>query len=279
MSWAPWAGLAAGLLLAGTASAEDSDIPGAVERAWQEEATHSYPGWEPAGIAGDEAAAVTEATALEQAFDLEGALGGFLALCEDLPRDWRSWEDACEGAARTAFGLDDPDRVDRALRSLLIRRPGHDLPAGRFPPAVLARAAELRTASPHATLEVADTVAEVVLDGVPLGVAPLLIAELPEGRHRLSCNGWDHTLDAAGGDAIALACPPPAVLDDPLPYMLASPGTEVTLADVTSGAHGMETGTWVFYGAEGGCAVLVHEPATGPGPWLQAVRRVRTQAD
>ena len=276
-----WAGLAAGLLVAATASGvpADPDTPGDVERAWDDAAERDHPGWEPADGTGDEAHAIAEAAALEQAFDLEGAVTRFLAVCEDLPHDWRSWVAACEGAARTASGLDDPDRVDRALRSLLIRRPDHPMAAGRFPPAVLSRTDELRAALPLATLEVADTVAEVTLDGAPLGVAPLRLADLPAGAHRVSCNGWSHTFDAASGDVIGLVCPLPAVLGDPLPFMLANPGSEVTLADVASGAHGMESGTWVFYGAEGGCAVLVHEPATGPGPWLQAVRRVRTPAD
>ncbi len=275
-------GLAAGLLLAATASGAPDvpgDAPGDVQRAWDDAAERDHPGWEPADGAGDEAHVIAEAAALEQAFDLEGAATRFLAVCEDLPHDWSRWVSACEGAARTAFGLGDTDRVDRALRSLLIHRPGHPMAAGRFPPDVRSRADELRDAMPLATLEVADTVAAVILDGAPLGVAPLLLANLPAGAHRVSCNGWDHTFDAASGDVIALVCPPPAVLDDPLPYMLASPGSEVTLADVTSGAHGMESGTWVFYGADGGCAVLVHEPTTGPGPWLQAVRRVRTPAD
>jgi hypothetical protein len=278
---AAWAGLSVGLVLAGLPSGAAAVPEASVDdqAAWADATERSHPGWEPASDTGDEAEAVAVATALEQAFDLEGARTRFLSVCESLPHDWLAWETACEGAARSAFGLGDTTGVDRALRALLVRRPDHELAVGRFPPDLIARADELHATLPHATLELADTVATVELDGAPLGVAPLLLTDLPAGTHRVACNGWSHTLEAARGDVVAVACPPPAVLDDPLPYMLATLGADVTVADVTSGAHGMESGTWVFYGTEGGYAVLVHEPATGPGPWLQAVRRVRPPAD
>jgi len=274
-----WPTLALGLLLAAPAASASDGLPADVQRAWDDAATRNPPGWEAATRPPTETAAVVDATALEQAFDLAGALAGFLTICEGLVADWDSWEAACEGAARTAFGLDDEDALDRALRCLLARRPDHDLAAGRFPPDVLHRVAELRTTLSHASLEVADTLAEVELDGIVVGVAPLVLPRLPAGNHQVRCNGWSHTFVAAPGDAVALLCPPPATLDDPLPYLIASLGSGTTLADVESGEHGMESGTWVFYGAQEACAVLVHEPATGPGPWLQAVRRVRTPSD
>ncbi len=266
-------------LVAPVCPAAADEIAADVQQAWDAARTPSSPGWEPAVPAASEAPAVAEATALEQSFDLAAARTAFGDVCEGLPTDWTAWTVACEGAARTAYGLGDDDALDRALESLLARRPDHELAVGRFPPDVRERADALRATLPNASLEVADSLAEVTLDGVPLGVAPLRLPRLPAGEHRISCNGWSHTFQVGPGGAVALACPAPADLDDPLPYLLATSRGEPTLAEVAEGTHGMDPGTWVFYGAEEGSAVLVHAPATGPGPWLQAVRRVRTPAD
>lgn len=278
----PWTMGAAllGLSLAVPRPAVAADeVPPEIEQAWEAARNPAHPGWVTAPLPGNETPAVSEAIALEQAFDLDGALTAFDAVCAGLPTDWASWISACEGAARTAYALDDEGALDRALGSLLARRPDHELEQSRFPPDLHSRAETVADQLPTASLEVADSLAEVSLDGLLLGVAPLRLPRLPAGEHRLTCNGWSHTFRAAEGDVVALACPAPAVLDHPLPYLLASQGGDPTLAEVTTGVGGMDPGTWVFYGAEEGSAVLVHEPASGPGPWFQAVRRVRAPAN
>ena len=255
------------------------EIPVDVELEWESARVVAHPGWEPGPGLSDRSADLVRASALEQGFDLAEAQILYLDLCAGTAGDWASWETACEGAIRTAFGLDAPDTLDRALLNLLARRPDHDLAAGRFPPGVLERAEALRQDLPRASLEIADTVAEVSLDGLTLGVSPLLLPDLVAGEHQIRCNGWSHTFHASEADVVALACPAPAEFDAPLPFLVATRGTGTTLAEVTAGGHGMDSGLWVFYGAEEASALLVHEPATGPGPWLQAVRCVRSPAE
>jgi len=226
-----------------------------------------------------------EAGLHEEAFNLPAAMHRYRQGCELLPPAgageawWADRQAACEGYADAAFALEDWTGLDEALSALLAARPDHPFPAARFPPLVIRRATEIRGAMASGELRVVGPPQPVVLDGRLLGVPPLGLAAVPEGRHHLRCGDRRRGVEIDGTTTTEVRCPTPAtattgqgladVLDSPAWVQVGGPG------------EGMEPGLWVFQGGARPVGLRVAAPGAAPveAPerWLQALAKVRTR--
>lgn len=246
-------------------------------------------GWQAAGSAVDGGWLTTflgEAGLHEEVFNLPAAMHRYRQGCEIAPppgagESW--WTDrlaACEGYADAAFALEDWAGLDQALIALIAARPSRPFPPSRFPPLVIARAAELAGVMPTGTLEIHGPPVPVELDGRAVGLPPLRLTGVPAGRHHLRCGGHSRAVELAEQGATALRCPGPDALGSVGQLPDALDGEPAWLV-IDEGAEGIESGVWVFQGGARAVGLLV-TPLDGDGDqasrrWLDALARARTR--
>lgn len=239
-------------------------------------------GWQP-GSGGDDGGWLStfldEAGFHEDAFNLGAALRRYRQACElAAPAGageawWTDWILACEGMVDSAFAVEDWDALDRALLALLTARPDHPFPAARFPPLVRGRAAELAEGLDLGGLVVVGAPAPVTLDGRPLGIAPLELAQLPAGRHRIGCGALGREISVPPGARAEVRCPGGGA-GGPLTDRIVE-GEPTWLPD--GSAEGIGEGVWVFLGGERPVGLLVGPDGGDEERWNRAVRSVRTR--
>lgn len=246
-------------------------------------------GWEAEGSGVDGgwlATFLAEAGLHEEVFNLPAAMHRYRQGCEIDPppgagEAW--WNDrlaACEGYVDAAFALEDWAGLDKALNALIAARPARPFTPSRFPPLVIARAAELARAMPTGTLEIDGPPVPVELDGRAVGVPPLRLTGVPAGRRHLRCGGHSRAVELAERGSTALRCPGPDTLGsvEQLPDALDGPPAWLVIDE---GAEGIEPGIWVFQGGARAVGLLV-TPQNGDGEqeprrWLDALARARTR--
>jgi len=229
--------------------------------------------------------ALDEAKDHESRFDLAGALyayrrGCLTAIAADTDNpDWASWEAVCEGAVRAAFGLGEQVALDEVLTALLTHRPGRSFPPETFPPRVAERADELTATLGIGFLRISGAPATVSLDGVPRGCTPLLLTDVPAGRHVVSCGPDAMTLELPDGGSQTVVCPihpDPQTAAELLDQLRGSHITWALLGD-EHGLAGMASGVWVFMGGSDPVGIHVGAVPTTEeiAGWKQAVAHVR----
>ncbi len=236
--------------------------------------------------------ALEEARGYEARFDLTGALYAYRRGCltavgagVENP-NWPAWEAACEGAVRAAYGVNDGAALDEVLITLLTHRPGRPFPPEQFPPEVAQRAGELCATLDYGNLRITGAPARVWLDGLPSGSTPLLLTDIPAGRHIVSCGSYDLPLELMAGHSSTVACPlhpDPDSAGELLAQLRGSTITWALLGD-QHGLAGMASGVWVFMGGNDpvGIHVGAVPMAEDVASWEVAVstlRRVPRRAD
>ena len=222
-------------------------------------------------------ASLTAARDAEEEFDLDSALALYLETCTAGPPSQEAvlWSGTCANAARVAYGIGDELAVHQSLLELLTVDPGHDLTGARFPPEIARRAAQITSELPRGDAHIAGNALAVSIDGRAVGVAPITVAGLPAGEHRIECNGWQRTVQIPAGEALELTCPLPSRVSDIRPGMALMAGQGLVWMEVPAGDWGMDSGVWVFSTDDGVTGVRVHDASAGSGTWEAAAAGAR----
>lgn len=248
---------------------------------WADAAIGSAGEWATAADPDRSAAALVASLAnardAEEEFDLDSALSFYLETCLAGPPDCEAalWASACADAARVAFGMGDAGAVQQALGILLTVDPGHDLTGARFPPEIARRAAQITSELPRGDIRILGNAIGVSLDGRRVGAAPITIAGLPAGEHRLECNGWQQRIPLRAGETVEVTCPVPSQVSEIRLGMAQMAGQGLVWMQVPTGDWGMDSGIWVFSTEQGVTGVRVHEPGAESRVWEEAAAGAR----